>query len=221
MGAHYLGGRRPRVRARIADARRSCGNAVGCCGWRDSDEDRPVVMRAAPDAGLRSGDARDPTQLRVLRPRPCGGCRGLHLHVRVHLVPRVRRALPQTGVPELRWKSRAPPGASSGGTRAHSCRHEAGVLARLREQVRAGVNGATPPAAPAERAGVSEHRLLTRGPRVDAAGFGRVEGRRAAPVRRRRSRRWSRRAAPAPRSGGSRATSRRRRAAHTEPRRSW
>src|SRR4051812_40671032 len=62
-------------------------------------------------AGCRAGwaHARAPTQLRVLRPRPPAGVSGRNdLHLRVHLVPLLRRRRAARHLSELRRQPRAP-----------------------------------------------------------------------------------------------------------------
>ena len=90
-------------------------------------------------ADLRSGHARAPAILRVLRPRPASGvARRPDLHVRVHVLRGVRRGPARGRVPELRRRLRAAPAPPAGeagqGPRLDGPRVRAGGL-------RTGLNG--------------------------------------------------------------------------------
>src|SRR4029077_13613844 len=81
------------------------------------DGRRPTALRmpgptlAPGAAGCRYWScARAAAELRMLRPGPRPGIPGrVHLHVRVHLVPRLRGERPTQGLSELRRRTRPAP----------------------------------------------------------------------------------------------------------------
>lgn len=94
-----------------------------------------VALRAAAcQHWSRAGTA---TELRMLRPGPRPGIPGRdHLHLRVHLVPRLRAERPARRLPELRRRTRPAPHPPGPPARSRPAIGQAGSTARLHPRIR-------------------------------------------------------------------------------------
>src|SRR4051812_26375925 len=114
---------------------------------------------------VRCRHARAPSLLRVLRPRPSAAlARRAHLHVRVHVLRRVRRDAARRRGPELRRQLRAPAGPPARGARARSRLDGPGLRARgLRRAVDESFHGwVVRPRRPRRRRAVRGRRAARR-----------------------------------------------------------
>src|ERR1700722_18931535 len=133
-GARERAAHLARVRAELFDDLR-VEIASGFCHASDSRVFRSGRMRAcSPCPACRYwADAGAAAELRMLRPGSRPGVAGrAHLHLRVHLVPRLRGEGPARRLPELRRRARPAPGPPGSYARRPPALDPAGGPARMR-----------------------------------------------------------------------------------------
>ncbi len=82
---------------------------------RSSKRQGATAGRSSERPALDFRDARAPAELRVLRPRSTAGQRArADLHLRMHVLRRLRRESARREVPELRWQLRPAANPSAG-----------------------------------------------------------------------------------------------------------